>query len=109
MNIAKSLAIILIAVFVSGCQSGGDHGAEEAVKIVQEFKPAEANTPIVQMLKASFSREEWSVSKTSEDLYRVTFKGSAAGENKDLIFGVSIHKKSVMALNKDALAYTNPM
>jgi hypothetical protein len=109
MNVMKNLAAILVVMSVIGCQTGGDHGAEEAVKIVQEFKPAESSAPIVQMLKASFSKEEWSVSKTSEDLYRVTFKGSASGQNKDLIFGVSIHKKSVMALNKDALAYTNPL
>jgi hypothetical protein len=109
MHVMKNLAAILVVVSVLGCQVGNDHGAEEAVRIVQEFKPAESSTPIVQMLKSSFSTEEWSVSKTSDDLYRVTFKGSASGQSKNLIFGVSIHKKSVMALNKDALAYTNPL
>lgn len=109
MKIMNTLAVVLVIVSVIGCATGSDRGAEEAVKIVQEFKPAESNTPIIQMLKTSFPKEEWSVSKTSDDLYRVTFKGSASGQNKDLIFGVSIHKKSVMALNKEALAYTNPM
>jgi hypothetical protein len=109
MSLTRILAATLLAVGVYGCGVGSDAGAELAVKIVQEFKPSTASVPLTQRLNAGFSNEEWSVEKTSEDLYRVTFKGSASGKSKDLKFGVSIHNKSVMALNSEALSYTDPL
>ena len=109
MSLVRNLAALLMVFGLVGCGLGNDEGSEIALKIVQDFKPSTSSVPIAQVLKKQFSNDQWVVSKTSEDLYRVTFKGSASGKTEDLIFGVSIYNRSVMALNNNALSYTNPL
>jgi hypothetical protein len=109
MSLVRILAALLLVFGLIGCGLGSDEGAEIALKIVQDFKPSASGVPIAQTLKSQFSNDQWLVSKTSEDLYRVTFKGAASGRTEDVIFGVSINNRSVMALNNNALAYTNPL
>jgi hypothetical protein len=108
MTVSRIVACVLVGV-LAGCGLGNDEGEQVALKLVQEFKPTPSATPIIQMLKTDFSQDEWSVLKTSEGLYRVTVQGQASGKTKELVFGVSINKRHVMGLNRDALAYTNRM
>jgi hypothetical protein len=109
MSLVRILAALLLVFGLVGCGLGNDEGAEIALKIVQDFKPSASSVSIAQMLQTRFSNDQWLVSKTSEDLYRITFKGSTSGKTEDLIFGVSIYNRSVMALNNNALEYTNPL
>lgn len=107
MNTRKFLFLILCVVAVAGCGVGDEEGEEAAIRLVQEFRPSPTAAPIIQLLKADFARDEWSVLKTSEGLYRVTVLGQAPDRKKELVFGVSINKRHVMGLNRDALTYTN--
>lgn len=109
MSLGKNLTVVLLFVGLIGCGLGNDEGAEMAIKMVQDFKPSPSSVPVMQMLIAGSSKDEWSVLKTSEGLYRVKFMGSASGKSKELVFGVSLKSRSVMALNREALAYTTPM
>lgn len=77
------------------------------MRMVQDFKPSAGGSTLAQMLGSTFPGGVWDVSKTSESLYRVIFRPSP-GQGKELVFGVSINKHHIMALNRDALAFTNP-
>jgi len=109
MNIVRILVAAMLVVGFIGCGLGDDEGAQEAIKLVQDFKPSTSGSSVVQTLKTAFTNDDWSVTKTSESFYHVIYRGSASGRAKELVFGVNINKRHVMALNKDALAYTNPM
>ncbi len=109
MNILRTLAVIVTTLGFLGCGLGDDGSAQVAISTVQNFKPATSLPSIGERLTTSFSEQEWSAIKSSETLYRVIYHGSASGQTKELVFGVNINKREVMALNRDALAFTNPM
>jgi hypothetical protein len=100
------VACVLVLGFM-GCGLGNDDGSQTAVRMVQDFKPTGGGSTLAQMVAAEFPEGSWDVSKTSESLYRVIFR-PASGASKELVFGVSINKHHIMALNRDALAFTNP-
>lgn len=103
-----NLMSALLAFALIGCNLETDGNADAALRIVQEFKPAKSGGSIVEQVKAAGASEEWMAIKTNESLYRVICKINVSGSQKELVFGVNINKKEVMALNRDALPYTNP-
>ncbi len=103
----RVLVACILVLGLVGCGLGNDDGSQTAVRMVQDFKPTGGGSTLAQMVASAFPAGEWDVTKTSESLYRVIFRPSS-GESKELVFGVSINKHHVMALNRDALAFTNP-
>ena len=109
MNILRMLTVIIATLGFVGCGLGDDESAHVAISTVQNFKPATSQPSVGERLRTEFKEQEWSAIKSSETLYRVIYHGSASGQTKELVFGVNINKREVMALNRDALAFTNPM
>ncbi len=103
----RVLVACVLVLGLVGCGLGNDDGSQTAVRMVQEFKPISGGSTLAQMVASAFPEGQWNVSKTSESLYRVIFRPSS-GQEKELVFGVSINKHHIMALNRDALAFTNP-
>jgi hypothetical protein len=101
----KLVAAWLVAIVLAGCGLGNDDGGQTALKIVQEFKPTAGATTVAQSVAEKLPGGGWIVSKTSESFYRVSY---APAQGKELLFGVNITKRHVMALNREALAFTNP-
>jgi hypothetical protein len=109
MRIVGVFAVTLLLIGLVGCGLENDENANVALKVVQEFKPAPSSSTLSQVVQTSIPNSEWIVTKSGESLYRVVCRGKVSGQPKELVFGVNINKGDVMALNKDALAYTNPM
>ncbi len=105
----RMIVVVIAAMVFVGCNLGNDDDAQRAIKLVQDFQPSSSGTSIMQMVTKTFSTDEWLASKTTDGMYRVTYRGSKSGQSKELIFSVSTYSKRVIALNRDALAYTNPM
>lgn len=101
-------AACLLLIGMLGCGLGNNDGAQVAMKMVQEYKPNARGTTIADMVAEAFPSGEWVVTKTSESLYRVLYRTTSSSEQKELLFGVAINKHHVMALNREALAFTNP-
>ena len=102
------LFAVLLVMSLMGCNLETDENAATALRIVQQFKPMSSGVSIVDQLKVEASPESWTATKTNESLYRVVCKVNVSGSQKELVFGVNINKREVMALNRNALTYTNP-
>ena len=103
------VAVALLSIGMLGCSLGNDENAGVALKVVQDYKPATSRSTLAQLVQTSVQNSEWVATKSGESLYRVVCRGTVSGQPKELVFGVNINKGDVMALNRDALAYTNPM
>ncbi|HXF99991.1 MAG TPA: hypothetical protein VNL69_04365 [Bacteroidota bacterium] len=104
----KCLAVGLVLLAFVGCGLGEDDGAQTAVRIVQEFKPIGGAATLSAAVATKLPGGQWGVTKTSESFYRVTYRAATAGQAMELLFGVNINKQHVMALNREALQFTNP-
>lgn len=87
---------------------GEDDGEQTAVRIVRDFKPITGTATLSGVLAEKLPGGEWVVTKTSESFYRVSYRVATDGQTRELLFGVNINKQHVMALNREALRFTNP-